>query len=408
VTSLVDSWPYLTTDLPACGGRIKSTPDDFVVEEIPSYPACGEGTHVYLNIEKRGLTTLEAVRRVARALGREPGDIGYAGMKDAQGVTRQRISVEHVDPQRVAESSIGGVRVLAVERHTNKLRIGHLAGNRFAIRLRGCTAGAESAAAEILAVLARRGVPNYFGPQRFGRRGTNARIGCAALAGDFEEALAWMLGRAANEDDPAERAARLAYDAGEVRGSAAAWPGTCRDEARLCRRIAERQAPAAAHWRSLDRRLRTLYYSAAQSVVFNHVLARRVGAIDQLLDGDIAWKHANGACFAVVDAAVEQPRCVNMEISPTGPIPGSRMDEPTGAPGELERDVQSGLGMTDVVRRTSDGIRLDGARRPLRVPLRDCTHAAGRDEAGDFLRLEFMLPAGAYATSVLREIAKNC
>lgn len=397
--------PYLTAALPGCGGALKTSPEDFIVEEIPRYAASGEGTHLYITIEKRGLTTLDAVQRIARALGCRPADVGYAGMKDAVGLTRQRLSVEHVDPQRVQEVRIEGLRVLGVERHGNKLRIGHLAGNRFDLRLRGCAAGAVELAGAVVAELTRRGAPNYFGPQRFGRRGRNAEVGAAALHGDFSRAFGVLLGEPADGDEPAERAARERYSAGDAAGAVAAWPPRCRDEARWCRAVAER-GPGEAAWRAIDRRLRTLFYSAAQSEVFNRVLARRIETLDRLMDGDVAWKHVNGACFRVESAVVEQARCAAMEISPTGPIPGAKMTEPQGAAGAMEAEVCAALGVVPTTRRTPDGVSLDGARRPLRVPLGECAVSAGSDAGGEFLRLEFSLPAGAYATSVVREISK--
>lgn len=201
-------------------------------------------------------------------------------------------------------------------------------------------------------------------------------------------------------------AGRALYDAGDYRGCAAAWPADCRDEARLARTVAQRAAPGPAVWRSVDRRLRMLFYSACQSAVFNRVLAERIAGIDRLLDGDVAWKHVNGACFAVPDAAAEQPRCAAFEISPTGPIPGARMTTPAGTARALERRILADFGGCDWDRRTADGIRLDGARRPLRVPLEDSAIQAGTDDAGPFVQLNFSLPAGAYATSVVRELTR--
>src|SRR5512140_1438706 len=93
---------YLTADLPGTGGVIKETPEDFLVEEMPLYLPCGDGEHTYAVIEKRGVTTLEALRRIARALGVQERDIGYAGMKDAAGVTRQTVSIPRVPPERVS------------------------------------------------------------------------------------------------------------------------------------------------------------------------------------------------------------------------------------------------------------------------------------------------------------------
>ncbi|MGB9626871.1 MAG: tRNA pseudouridine(13) synthase TruD, partial [Phycisphaerae bacterium] len=133
--------PYLTVDAPPLAGRIKVHPDDFQVEEVPLYEASGEGTHSYACIEKTGMSTLRAVREIARALGEPHRNIGYAGMKDANAVTRQVLSIEHVPPERIEKLEIPGIRVLWVRRHGNKLRLGHLRGNRFVIRLRDVDTG---------------------------------------------------------------------------------------------------------------------------------------------------------------------------------------------------------------------------------------------------------------------------
>src|SRR6516225_2932119 len=104
---------YLTIDIPGTGGIIKETPEDFLVEEVPLYLPCGEGEHTYVTIEKRGLTTLEAVRRISRALGVPDREIGYAGMKDAVGVTRQTVSIPRVSPDVCSALNLPGIAVLA-------------------------------------------------------------------------------------------------------------------------------------------------------------------------------------------------------------------------------------------------------------------------------------------------------
>ncbi len=399
--------PYLTADLPGVGGAIKRFDEDFIVEEVPLYAPSGEGTHVYFTIEKRGLPTLVAVGHIARALGKQRRDIGFAGLKDAHGVTRQMLSVEHVDPARVESLELGRIRILAVDRHTNKLKLGHLAGNRFAVKVRDAIASPQARAEAVVATLARRGVPNHFGPQRFGTRGDNARIGRAVLLGDFDEAIAVMLGRPEPADHGAPRRARELFDAGDFEAAAAAWPrGTFTQQARICHTLAKTGGDARQAWRAVDHTLRKLLLSAFQSELFNRVLARRMAAIDRLEPGDIAWKHRNGACFRVEDAAVEQPRCDALEISPTGPIFGRRMTEATGQPGATEAAVLADSGLTPDQFDSKGSGRLDGARRPLRVPLSDTSTEVGTDERGCYLRLEFFLPRGAYATNVMREVCK--
>lgn len=445
--------PYLTSGLPGIGGAIKRHDEDFVVEEAPLYPASGDGTHIYFQIEKRGLPTLAAIHHIARALGRGPHEVGYAGLKDAHGVTRQWLSIEHEDSQRIAELRLGRVAVLQTTRHRNKIKLGHLAGNRFMIRIRPedsasreaeiSKAGpgarrepaARSAAAvqeplvsadtsgecrlrqtsAILDVLQARGVPNYFGPQRFGARGDNADIGRAILRGDFDEALALMLGRPGPYDHGPARRARELFDAGDFAAAAQAWPrGVFAQQARVCRAMAKSGGHAKKAFGVVDRTLQRLYVSAFQSDLFNQVLARRVENIDRVLTGDLAWKHANGACFRVEDEAAEQARCATFEISPTGPLFGKRMTEAGGEQGRMEAAVLANAGLTREQLDARAFGKLDGARRPLRVPLHIGTQEpspvsaeVGHDEHGPYVALAFSLPAGAYATSVIREVCKN-
>ncbi len=404
---LQQSLPYLTADLPGVGGVIKQHDEDFVVEEVPLYEAGGEGTHVYFMIEKRGLPTLAAISHIARALGRAPHEIGYAGLKDAHGVTRQWLSLEHESPERIESLSLGRVSVLRLSRHRNKIKLGHLAGNQFAIKIREVMPGAKRQADAVLSVLSKRGLPNSFGSQRFGLRGDNAEIGRFVLIGDYAAALALMLGRPGPSDrGPAKRAREL-FDAGDFEAAADAWPrGAFSQQARICRAMAKSGGNAKKAFGVVDRTLQRLMVSAFQSGLFNRVVARRMADIDRVMVGDLAWKHANGACFRVEDADVEQARCATFEISPTGPVFGRRMTEATGEPGRIEADVLAEAGLT------RDGLgarhigKLDGARRPLRVPIIDGKTKEGSDDFGHYLAVSFFLPAGAYATNVIREISK--
>ncbi|MEK6800008.1 MAG: tRNA pseudouridine(13) synthase TruD [Planctomycetota bacterium] len=404
----VANLPYLTPDLPGAGGVIKRYDEDFIVEELPLYLPSGQGTHVYFQIEKRGLPTLAAIQHLARALGRQPRDIGYAGLKDAHGVTRQMLSLEHIDPARVSSVSLSRIKVLSVDRHTNKLKLGHLAGNRFVVGIRETAEDALPAAKQVFDILIRRGVPNYFGPQRFGARGDNAAIGLALLNDDYSEALALVLGRPGPADHGEARRARERFDAGDYSAAAEAWPrGVFAQQSRICRAMAKAGGDARKAWRAVDHTLRKFYLSAFQSALFNQVLAERIAAIDHLHTGDVAYKHANGACFHVEDAALEQPRCEAFEISPTGPLFGKRMTDTRGEPGQLEAGVLARSGITREQLVARDGGKLDGARRPLRVPLTNATIDARTDDRGPVLQISFSLPAGAYATNVAREICKS-
>src|SRR5437879_10695412 len=128
--------PLWTSDLPGTGGRIKGEPEDFEVEEIPAYPPSGQGEYLYLWIEKRGMGAEYFVRQLARRLDLPVGEVGAAGLKDRHAVTRQMVSVPARAEERLPRLDGDGIRVLRVSRHGNKLRAGHLHGNRFRVLVR--------------------------------------------------------------------------------------------------------------------------------------------------------------------------------------------------------------------------------------------------------------------------------
>src|SRR5688572_29983699 len=125
--------PLLTPELPGVGGRIKAQPEDFEVEEVPAYLPSGEGDHLFLWVQKRGLGAEYFLRQVARRLGVASEDVGSAGLKDRHAVTRQWLSVPSSAESRLKELDGDGITLLSSSRHGNKLRPGHLRGNRFRI-----------------------------------------------------------------------------------------------------------------------------------------------------------------------------------------------------------------------------------------------------------------------------------
>lgn len=336
--------PYLTGSVPGIGGRMRVEPEDFQVDEMPLYLPCGDGEHLYIKVKKRLLSTPDLVRRISSTVGVRAQGIGTAGLKDARAITTQMVSLHGATPDRMARLKLDE-QILAVEilgRHRNRLRPGHHAGNRFRIVVRDVAAQAKEAVPAVLSELSRRGVPNFFGPQRQGRTGENFRIGAALLT-----------------------------DAGRRE--------------------------------KLSRAKRMWFLNTFQSHLFNLILARRIDRIDRLLAGDWAMKMDNGACFLVEDAEQEQPRADRFEISPTGILFGSRVSWANGEPGEIERAVvtEAGAtpeGLTDAAK--ACGFR--GERRSLRIPLAELDWML----SGSNLTLSFSLPPGAYATSVLRELMK--
>ena len=336
--------PFLTATRPGIGGRIRALPEDFQVEERPLYLPCGEGEHLYVKITKRLLSTPDLVRRISSALGVKTQGIGTAGLKDARAVTSQMVSLHGVTADRLARLKVDE-QILSIEvlgRHRNRLRPGHHAGNQFRLVIREADARAKEVVPSVLEELSRRGIPNYFGPQRQGKSGENYQVGAALLM------------------DASKR---------------------------------ERMSRAKRMW----------YLNTFQSYFFNQILARRIDRIDRVLAGDWAMKMDNGACFLVEDAGTEQARADRFEISPTGILFGSRVSWASGEPGEIERAVVIENGSTpESLVEAAKACGFRGERRSLRVPLADLDWTLD----GSVLTLSFSLPPGAYATSVLREVMK--
>ena len=320
-----------------------SSPETFLVEEIPAYPPVGEGPHTFLWIEKQGLTTVEAIKRLARALGVADRDIGYAGMKDRHATTRQWVSVPAVDPAVALAAEIPGCRVLEARRHGNKLRTGHLRGNRFEVVL--TEVGEEGALlCERFLALGRDGLPNTYGAQRFGAAGDNVRAGLELLRGQRRER---------------------------------------------------------------DFRRRKLLLSAVQSEVFNRALHRRAaGGLLKVRAGDVLQKTGSGGLFVTEDPARDQARVDAGEVVPTGPMPGSReVEPPEGSEAwQLESEALAEVGVTRA-ELAAVGRDLPGARRPVLVKV--TLGEPPVDQEPGRLRLRFALPAGSYATVVLQALAQD-
>ena len=336
--------------------RIKDAPEDFVVEELPLYELEGTGDHLFVRFTKRELTTDDVVRALARAAGVQARDIGVAGLKDKVGITTQTVSL----PVPRAENATFDAKVLALEipgvviheakRHVNKLKTGHLNGNRFKVAVRGILEADVEQVILALERAGREGIPNAFGSQRFGREKNNAA-----------QAFAWLTGTSKGPRDP---------------------------------------------------RQKRFLWSALQSELFNAVLDRRVaeGTWRTPLVGDVLKKTDTGGLFECGDEAIDQERAERGLVSPTGPMFGTKMREATGRPGELERqifDQRLGAGF-DLAQTKPFG---EGTRRSLclgidamaveRIVKRSTEKDGAFEEQGASLWVSFVLPKGAYATSVL-------
>src|SRR4051812_26156024 len=262
--------PYLTTDFPGIGGKLKQRAEDFFVQEIPLYEPAGVGEHVYAEVQKVGVTTFEAINRIADALHVSSRDIGYAGLKDAHAITRQVFSISGTTEAAAMNLWLPNITVQWAARHGNKLRLGHLSGNRFAIKIREVNPTDVVKLRPMLEMLEQRGMPNYFGEQRFGRRGNNDLLGATLIRGRPEELLHLLLGSPDSKvDDPQTQQARTNFDRHDLDGAMKGWPRSGGGlERRVLARLIKTGKPGQAV-RAVDEKLRRLWVSALQSRLFN-------------------------------------------------------------------------------------------------------------------------------------------
>lgn len=331
--------PYAFGGAPLAG-RLRATPDDFFVDELVGFSATGSGEHWLVHIEKRAANTAWAVKRIATFAGLTERDIGYAGMKDRHAVTRQYFSVPvkkgvTLDWKSFADAD---VRILSAQRHARKVQRGALSGNRFVIVVRDI-AGERDAADAVLSQIQHRGVPNYFGEQRFGRGG-----------GNIDKARAMFSGH------------------------------------------------------RFERNERSILLSAARSEIFNAVLAQRVDQQnwDRAMTGDVFQLDGRSAIFGPepIDEVLID-RLHRGEIHPTGPLWGRGDLRCTDSVAALEREVAaSHADLCDGVAAAG----MDQERRALRIRPRDLEW---QWVEGGALSVAFSLPAGAYATSTLREVVAS-
>jgi len=271
--------------LPSSLPILRASPEDFRVEEELAYVPSGEGGHTYVHVEKRMLETDEVARVFARATGVKVSEVGYAGRKDRRAVTTQWFSVPGLEPDDALAIEHPGLRVLEAVPHGHKLRVGRVRSNHFDVVVRGVDTAAMPGVQGAAEAIRTRGLPNRFGPQRFGRGGRNVERALALARGDYRER---------------------------------------------------------------DRRKARFLFSALQAHAFNAVLDARPQALDELEVGDVAKVVASGGLFVVEDLEREQPRATAFEISPTGPIFGPKAMPPAGAVAERERSVLADLGLEGV------------------------------------------------------------
>jgi tRNA pseudouridine13 synthase len=303
---------------PPAAGRTRVNPEDFQVEELLGFEPDGAGAHLLLVVEKRGANTGWVASQLARVAGVHPRDVGFSGLKDRHAVTRQSYSLPWgaaAPPDACLGWSGEGFRVLAASRHGRKLRPGSHRGNHFVVRVRDF-AGDVAAVDERIRLVATAGVPNYFGPQRFGRAGAN-----------LARARDWAAGAVA----PRERSQR------------------------------------------------SFLLSAARSALFNEVLAERVrrGDWNALLPGEAVMLDGRRSYFRATELdETLGARCAQMDVHPSGPLWGAGESPASGAAWAVE---ERALAQEAALCALLAAQGLEQERRSLRLPVRALAWRTGND-----------------------------
>lgn len=353
-----------------------------------------DGDHLLLQVEAVGLDHYGMIERLAAAHQVDRRDVGWAGMKDRHAITRQWVTVKSSGAPAMIDDD--ELRVVQAHRTNGRRRPGQLMGNRFEITVRGVEPTALLQAMPHLRSIAESGLPNRFGPQRFGHRGINPVLGRNLLAKDYEALLCNWLGQSGPAWPEMETDRRRLFDQGRWVEAAAAWPFRWKPE-RAALEAMQRRGHVDDAINAVPTRIKRLWVDALQAEIFNAVLERRQadGLLHTVGDDDIITVFDD---FHELLGDPDGPRC-----SAAGPLFGRRMRAAGPTVASVEGEVLAASGLD--LRSFGGGDHAPGgARRPFVVPVLRAKAESGVDDHGGYLKFDFALPKGAYATTVLDEL----
>ena len=407
------------TDSPGCGGRLRAETGDFIVEEIYEEGIYEGGRYLVLEVEKVDWETHHLVRDLSRQLQISQKRFGWAGTKDKKAVTRQRMSVMALEEKELPRVNLPGVKIKVLGRSNRGVSLGDLRGNRFAVRIREIDLDDQEVARRVAAVTGEieelGGLPNYFGVQRFGDvRPVTHLVGEALVRGEPERAAMTYLALPFPGEPESTREARERLLADQDFAAALReYPLRLRYERAMMSRLQE-ERDFARSFDVLATNLKRLFVHAYQSLLYNRILSRRMRSglpLDRAVEGDVVCFSKGGlpdvdkiqavdkSNLAAVNRLTERRRAFV-----TLPLLGHSSLLADGLPGEIERSVleEKGVDLSGFRVEANPDLGSPGSRRPalLRV-------APGAEiEGGGSVLLKFDLPAGSYATVVLREYMK--
>jgi tRNA pseudouridine13 synthase len=421
---LLNATTYLTSN-EGIGGTIRNRYEDFYVEEIPLYRPTGDGPNLWIFIDKTGRTTLDVLLDISRKLHISRKRMGFAGMKDKKAHTRQWICISNINPCEEKEivdleDKIYKTQFLDIKRNQKKLRMGQLVGNKFKILIKDLEDLEKSAITtkEVLEILESKGVPNYYGWQRFGKPRTNTHlVGKALSLNDLKEAVRLYIGDPQEKEDEKVFKARKKYEEDDLEKSLELFPSKMIYERMMLKELIKEKNKREKKSLSLDdnsykkaifslpKPLQRMFMHAYQSFLFNKVVSERIKlGIDNFIEGDIIIDNEE---HLIHNKTNEESYILikNFNASPTAPLYGSKVPIGGGKIGEIEKKIlgEEKLSKKDFLIEKTPKLGSFGIRRSIRFKVWNSSVVP----VNDGLLVEFSINKGSYATAVLREIMKE-
>lgn len=405
------------TDLKGTDGIIRQSNEDFYVEEVPLALPTGEGQNTWILIEKNGKTTLDVVLDIAKYMRISRKRMGFAGMKDKSALTRQWLCVSNITKEELPnfEDFLYNVKVLDIQQNQKKLRIGQLKGNKFRIAIRNTQNPSEDKeiAQEVLKSLEVTGVPNYYGYQRFGEIRSNTHlVGKCLVEGNIKKAVDTYIGNPSEGEYSQIYEARQLYDQGKLEESYQLMPKSMRYEKYMLHELIAANKKGEIQEKdyikaieSLPKPLKRMFVNAYESYLFNKIINERskIG-INKYFEGDIIIDKDEHWIHDIDEETIEED-IQNFKLDPTAPLIGSKVPIAEGKQGQIEKKVieEENITQESFACPKTPKLGSHGIRRAVRFKIED-TNVRQLD---DGIEVEFFIPRGCYATSVLREIMKK-
>jgi tRNA pseudouridine13 synthase len=417
------------------GGIIRQRYEDFAVKEIPASTnqlqsadtSEGKGPYSVFWLEKRGLDTILAIKKIAKSLKISQKRFSFAGMKDKNALTLQRVSAWNVPPEKLIEVNLTGIRIREAFHSDSRISIGSHLGNQFSIVVRKIHLPLDEMERRIHRISnemnSAGGAPNFFGHQRFGLiRPITHIVGLKILKGDFEDAAMVFLSRTSphEKDQAIEARAELGVTK-DFKSAITKFPTQLTYELALLHRLSSSPNNFANAFRALPRRLLQMFVSAAQGWLFNRFVSRRLRdniSLNQCLIGDLAaFLDADGLTLKeliTVDSSNIDETNKNLKENKAAivyPVPGFDMKLPKGTMQETVKEIMTQEDLTPrsfwiskMPEISSSGIFRPIAMIPKNLKITPFSSNSTNELSATF---DFSLIRGSYATILLREFMKN-